>query len=347
MHSVINAVSFYYGPSAQTRPREVSGEMDSPDLAAALKCVHKRYGHTVALDGLSLDLKKGEILGLLGPNGAGKTTAVKLICGLLQPDHGTIAYSEGYDPKRVGVLLEGDRALIERLTGRENLEYFAGLRGVHSGPARSNTIQRLIDRFGLEAIADQCVREYSRGMRQRLAVAVALVTDPAVVVLDEPTLGLDVEATEQLKQTLRNLAAQQLSVLVTTHQMDIAQTLCHRVAIISKGQVVVTDTPANLTALFATRGYEIRVEGSLPEAVQEALSCLGQLELKVSEGHSVVALNCRSPGDIFEALHVLGDNQVPLVSVKRCEPNLAQAFLAVVNGEAGRNAVMDCAPGRI
>lgn len=348
MHCAINAIAFYYGPRTQPGFFEGSGAGESEVTVVSLQGVHKRYGSDViALDGLSLDLKKGEILGLLGPNGAGKTTAVKLICGLLQPDEGTVRFWSGYDPKQVGVLLEGDRSLIERLTGRENMEYFAGLRGLKAGRPRADAIQRLLDVLGLGRVADKCVSEYSRGMRQRLSIAIALVTDPGVVLLDEPTLGLDVEATELLKETLRNLAGRGLSVLVTTHQMDVAQTLCHRVAIMTKGQVALTDTPANLVALFATRGYEIRVVGSPSEDVVAALASLGHVEVKAEEGHGVLVLNCSSPEGIYEAFPVLAAAHIELVGVRRCEPNLAQVYLAVVKREAERNAVVDCAPGRM
>jgi ABC-2 type transport system ATP-binding protein len=215
--------------------------------ALSLQSLHKTYGETVAVDDLSLDVEEGEIFGLIGPNGAGKTTAVECALGLRQPDAGTVRVL-GMDPQqasptqfygRIGAQLQ-EAALPDRITVREALDLFASF--------YSDTTDRtaLLDRWGLADKRDAAFNDLSGGQKQRLFVALALVHDPDLVILDEISTGLDPEARRGTRDLLREVQATGTTVILVTHFMDEAQALCDRVAMIDQGRCVALDTPAAL-----------------------------------------------------------------------------------------------------
>jgi ABC-2 type transport system ATP-binding protein len=223
-----------------------------------------------AVDGIDLVVEPGEIFGLLGPNGAGKTTTMKMLATLLIPTSGTIRVL-GIDPLKrprdvraqLGAMLSGERSLYWKLTGRENLEYFAAL--YHVPPAETKArIANVLAAVKLADRADDYVERYSTGMRQRLALARALLPNPPLVVLDEPTVGLDPQASRDLRDRVRELKAQGRTVLLTTHYMEEADQLCDRIAIIDHGRIVALDTPAALKRTIRAEEVvhlEIGVEG--------------------------------------------------------------------------------------
>jgi ABC-2 type transport system ATP-binding protein len=205
-----------------------------------------------AVDGIDLLVEPGEIFGILGPNGAGKTTTMKMLATLLIPTSGTIRVL-GIDPlerprevrARLGAMLSGERSLYWKLTGRENLEYFAAL--YHVPPAETKArIADVLEAVKLADRAEDYVERYSTGMRQRLALARALLPDPPLVVLDEPTVGLDPQSSRDLRDRVRDLRSQGRTVLLTTHYMEEADQLCDRIAIVDHGRIVALDTPTAL-----------------------------------------------------------------------------------------------------
>src|SRR5919108_2804780 len=205
-----------------------------------------------AVDGVDLQVETGEIFGLLGPNGAGKTTTMKMLATLLIPTSGTIRVL-GIDPlarpreirARLGAMLSGERSLYWKLTARENLEYFAALYHVPPAEVRRR-IGEVLAAVELTDRADDYVERYSTGMRQRLALPRALVPHPPLIILHEPPLGVDPQASRDLRDRVRELRAQGRTVLLTTHYMEEADQLCDRVAIIDHGRIVALDTPAAL-----------------------------------------------------------------------------------------------------
>jgi ABC-2 type transport system ATP-binding protein len=206
----------------------------------------------VAVNGIDLRVERGEIFGVLGPNGAGKTTTLRMLATLLEPTSGEVKVL-GIDvrthPREIranlGAMLSGERSLYWKLTARENLEYFAALYHVPPSQTRAR-IDAAIAAVKLVDRADDYVERYSTGMRQRLALARALLPDPPLVILDEPTVGLDPQAARDLRDRVRELKRQGRTVLLTTHYMEEADQLCDRIAIIDHGEIVALDTPAAL-----------------------------------------------------------------------------------------------------
>ncbi len=209
---------------------------------------------TVAVNGINLDIQEGEIFGFLGPNGAGKTTTIKMLCTLLEPTSGT-AKVNGYDVSKqaslvrqnLGAVLKGERSIYWKLTGKENLEYFAALYHIPRATAQKR-VKDLLARFNLEDKADEYVERYSSGMKQRLAIAKAMLANPPVLLLDEPTVGLDPQSARNLRELILEIKQEGRTVLLTTHYMEEADQLCDRIGIIDLGQIIALDTPSNLKA---------------------------------------------------------------------------------------------------
>jgi ABC-2 type transport system ATP-binding protein len=263
-----------------------------------------------AVDGIDLVVEPGEIFGLLGPNGAGKTTTMKMLATLLIPTSGTIRVL-GVDPldrprevrARLGAMLSGERSLYWKLTGRENLEYFAAL--YHVPPSETNArIANVLAAVKLADRADDYVERYSTGMRQRLALARALLPDPPLVVLDEPTVGLDPQASRDLRDRVRELKAQGRTVLLTTHYMEEADQLCDRVAIIDHGRIVALDTPAALKRTIRAEEVvrlEIALDGDERPVIDRLARSATVARSERSNGTLAVTAHCASARDFVPA----------------------------------------------
>lgn len=232
------------------------------------------YGETRAVDGVSFTVRRGEIVGFLGPNGAGKSTTVKLLTGMLRPDDGTISML-GYDlsretrrvHERIGVCFEEKNLYLE-LTARENLDFFARLFGI-----RRYDTDAALRRVGLDGRMDDRVKRYSKGMRQRLMVARALVNTPDVLFLDEPTDGLDPVSARAIRSVITEEAQRGAAVFLTTHDMNEADQLSDRVAFINDGRVVAFDTPENLKLEHGRRSVRVRLRTD--DGVDERVVDLG------------------------------------------------------------------------
>ncbi len=205
-----------------------------------------------AVDGVSLQIRQGEIFGLLGPNGAGKSTTIRMLCTLLEPTSGT-ARVNGYDVikqanqvrQNLGTVLAGERSIYWKLTARENLEYFAALYHIPPDVAKKRT-RELLERMELTSRADDLVEKFSTGMKQRVAISKALVANPPILLLDEPTLGLDPQAARNLRELIAQLKQEGHTILLTTHYMEEADQLSDRIGIIDQGKIIALDTPERL-----------------------------------------------------------------------------------------------------
>ncbi len=211
--------------------------------------VSKRYqARSSAVDAVrsvSFTVDAGGVLALLGENGAGKSTVMRMCAGLLLPDSGEIRFGPGSSPlprpstQATGCLLEGSRSLYWRLTPLENLEYFGGIKGLRRGHARARALS-LLNRFELSHKRDEPVQTLSRGMQQRLSVICSLIHEPQVLLLDEPTLGLDFVSSSLILQTIQEIASEGVAVVITSHQIDLMETIATDVAIMRQGQIVVS-----------------------------------------------------------------------------------------------------------
>jgi len=214
----------------------------------------KRFGDKVAVDDVSLEVRGGEIFGFLGPNGAGKTTTIKMIVGLLQPTSGTVLV-DGYDiqaqplpAKAASGYVPDEPNLYAKLTARELLRFVGDLYGVDRQQAERR-LTELLRLFDLTQAGDDPIDSYSHGMRQKTAMAAALVHDPRVLVLDEPTVGLDPKSARLMKDILRQTAERGRAVFLSTHILEIAERMCDRIGIINRGRLIATGTMNELRSL--------------------------------------------------------------------------------------------------
>lgn len=291
------------------------------------------------IDGIDLTLRRGEIFGLLGLNGAGKTTLVRMLCGLLIPSAGRATVG-GVDlirqPRQVraavGLVAGEDRSFFWRLTARQNLTFFADL---HRLPQREGQrrVSDLLDLFGLADAADRAVGLFSTGMRQKLALARALMHRPQVLFLDEPTRGLDVQAADMLLTTIRELAAQHgTTILLTTHQLADAEHICDCVGILHHGRLQAVGAPAALrNHLHLCTRYRVQVS-RVPAAVVTDLQHLSpQLACEHINGTSVLAFSATDGLTLDAVLRTLYRVDARVASVEQLTPSLADVVRSVVN----------------
>ena len=301
-----------------------------------------RRTHDVeAVRGVSFTVAPGELYGLLGPNGAGKTTTIKMLITLLVPTAGTarvLGHDVVAEPAKVraaiGYVFGGDKGLYDRLTALDNLRYFAELYGVAPRQQRRR-IAEVLDMVNLSDRARDRVEGYSRGMRQRLHIARGLLHDPPVVFLDEPTIGVDPVGARELRRTIASLTEAGKTVLLTTHYMFEADDLCHRMAVISKGEIVAEGTPRDLKAIVADRTViEIETFGVDEDAVERVRQASGVSSVSIEDRDQAQVLHVQSPAgtELTQTLIGLLDNtRIGRVAVR--EPTLEDAYVALV-GEA-------------
>ena len=256
-----------------------------PEVALACRAVVKRYGDVVAVDGLDLHVYRGECFGLLGPNGAGKTTTIEMLEGLLAPDAGEVevlgqrwAEDSAALRPRLGIQLQ-ETQLADKLSVEETLRLF------RSFYPSGRSVAELLALVGLESKATAWVGKLSGGQRQRLSVACALAGDPDVLFLDEPTTGLDPQSRLQLWDVLRRFKAGGGTVVLTTHYMDEAATLCDRIGVVDLGKLIALDTPVALVqALGTAHVVEVTFAGGAPPPVERFAGLPGVVEARVTEG---------------------------------------------------------------
>ena len=311
-------------------------------MSAAVEAdgVRKRYGDFVAVDDLTFSVEPGEILGLLGPNGAGKTTAIRVLTTLLAPTRGTFAVAgipqnrPAEIRRRIGVLPES-AGYPERQTGAEFIRYHARLYG-HERASAASTADRLLADVGLHDRRRSLIAGYSRGMRQRLGIARALVNEPQVVFLDEPTLGLDPAGQRQVLALVRRIAREHgAAVLLSTHLLAEVEEVCSRVLILKRGRVAAAGTVSEIVRQAAApRSARLRVA---PERVEEALTVLTRspgIELVTPTdglpGSLIATLDRKtSNGEMNEGLRLLAEAGIPLLSFELEGVRLSDAFLAM------------------
>ena len=294
--------------------------------------LRRTFGDLVAVDGVSLRIDAGETYGLLGPNGAGKTTAISMICGLLEPDAGTVTVcgesvtSRVVAPRRHIGYVPQDLALYPDLTARENLAFFGRVQGL-SGRSLQDAVAGGLDVAGLADRADDRVEDYSGGMKRRLNIAIGLLHQPRLLILDEPTVGVDPQSRNAILSTVEGLADEGRAVLYTTHYMEEAQRLCDRVGIIDQGQLRAEGTRRELIGLIG-EGDRVRLVGTGDlEVVAEALRGLAAVDSVVvgPDGVDVGMPDARH--GVAGVLEVAASAGLAVQSVEVVEPDLETVFL--------------------
>ena len=305
-------------------------------LAVQAEGLVKTYAKDVkALRGLTFAVESGTIFGLLGPNGAGKTTAVKILTTLTQPDEGR-AVVAGIDvvsqPDRVrrtiGVVAQGSGVDVQA-TGRENLRLQGQLYGMR-GDSLEQRVARLLERFGLAEAADRIARGYSGGMQRRLDIAMALVHDPQVLFLDEPTTGLDPEVRADMWGEISRLAAEQhKTVLITTHYLEEADQLASRLAIVDRGEVVAEGTPDSLKRELRGDAVHVELDGAakVNGNLDDAVARLEGVRDIAVEGRQLRARADDGGRAVPALLQALEANGIPVASVRVARPSLDDVYL--------------------
>jgi ABC-2 type transport system ATP-binding protein len=294
----------------------------------------KRYGDTQALAGVSFAVERGTVLGVLGPNGAGKTTAVRILTTLAQPDsgRGTVAGHDvvtepGAVRRNIGVAAQ-DATLDGLLTGRQNLTLVGELSGMRRAAGRARAAE-LLEQFELDYAADRVVKGYSGGMRRRLDLAASLMTRPPVLFLDEPTTGLDPTSRLRVWDSVRQLVAEGVTLLLTTQYLDEADALADRIVVIDHGQVIADGTPHQLKE--QSRGARLEVTLTVPSpAAADAIAPLvaGQIET-TDDGRRLSAGVDSTPGLATEVVRALDRAGVRVDDIAVRQPSLDDVFFAL------------------
>lgn len=292
----------------------------------------------VALDGVNLSVPGGIIFGLLGPNGAGKTTLIRVLSTLLTPTTGQ-AMVGGYDVikeagdvrKLIGLILGGDRGLYWRLTGPENLRYTAALN--HMDPDFSKKrIAELIEMVGLKDAGKRPVEQYSRGMRQRLHIARGLITDPQILFMDEPTIGLDPMGAQEVRKLIPELARQGKTIFLTTHYMLEADELCSDICIINEGSVVAQGRPSEIKRTFSRiTVFEVILRKPDPNAdnALSSISDIGQIDTTFDGPIQKLTITVKPGAEIEGSLkNAIGPENIE--SMVRRDPTLEEAYLNIL-----------------
>ncbi|RDG32048.1 ABC transporter ATP-binding protein [Streptomyces corynorhini] len=286
----------------------------------------------LALDEFDLRVERGEVHGLLGPNGAGKTTLCRILCTVLLPTSGT-AEVLGHDVRAeahvvrrsIGIVFGGERGLYGRLTARQNLRFWGALYGL-SGRELRRRADVLLERTGLSERADDRVDTMSRGMKQRLHIARGLVTDPPVLILDEPTMGMDPVAAHDFREMIKQLRSDGRTVLLTTHDMREAEALCDRVTLVDHGKVIATEPTGAVGALLAHRN---RVDAAeVPPETLAALRAMPGVEAVEAGADDTVRIMTVDAATVTEALRLLVAAGVTRLST--APPGLEEVYLSLI-----------------
>jgi len=303
--------------------------------AIEISHLKKMFGDLAAVDNISFSVKKGEIFGLLGPNGAGKSTTIRMLCTLSRPTEGSATVA-GYDivkedgkvREHIGLVSE-KMIMYNQLTARENLKLFGKLYNIPDD-VLNKRISDLLNFVHMKKWADHRVSTFSTGMKQRINVIRALVNQPEILFLDEPTLGLDPQSTSEIRELIRRINVEdKTTIILTTHMMIEADMLCKRIGIIDNGNIVALDTPANLRKVVSgtdTTVFEIKISNLSSDMVLsvKSLDCVKSL---VQDDHTHIKVHSNGNDAFDNIIDILRKNNAKIRSVKNLEPTLEDVFL--------------------
>jgi len=317
-------------------------------FAIEISHLKKMFGDLAAVDDISFSVKKGEIFGLLGPNGAGKSTTIRMLCTLSRPTGGSATVA-GYDivkedskvREHIGLVSE-KMIMYNQLTARENLKLFGKLYSIPDDTLNKR-IDDLLSFVHMKKWADHRISTFSTGMKQRINVIRALVNQPEILFLDEPTLGLDPQSTSEIRELIRRINVEdKTTIILTTHMMVEADMLCKRIGIIDNGKIVALDTPANLKKVVSgadTTVFEIEIS-NLSSGMVSSVKSLGSVKSLVQDDQTHIKVHSDGNDAFDSIIDTLRKNNAKIRSVKNLEPTLEDVFLYLTGREV-REAVSE------
>lgn len=302
---------------------------NNPDPLVDVKDVTKKYGDFTAVNNISFEINKGEIFGLLGPNGAGKTTTIRMLTGLFKPDKGSIhvgGIDMGKEPLKakqiMGIVPEMANAYVD-LSAYRNMVLIGELYGIEKQKIRE-TAENLLKLFGLLERKNDKVKTFSKGMKQRLIIAMGLVNDPELLFLDEPTSGLDVESVRLIRELIRKFNGEGTTIVLTTHNIEEADNLCDKVAIMNHGKIVAIDRPARLKHIIqSTSSIEIAFDKKV-DVEKLKFDGVGSIK-KIGDK---IRLYTKNPGELLPHLFEYSQSSKnKILSINTLGPNLEDIFV--------------------
>jgi ABC-2 type transport system ATP-binding protein len=307
--------------------------------AISVSSLTKSFDEVRAVDGISFEVRKGELFGFLGPNGAGKTTTINILIGLARPDTGEIRITDidcTRDFKAAQHLMgtvPDESNLYPELTGFENLCFCGALYGMKKKP-REAKARELLERFSLTEAANRKFAGYSRGMKRKLTIAAGIIHDPPILFLDEPTTGIDVASTRQIRQLIMELNRSGKTIFLTTHYIEEAERLCERIAFIVSGRIVRIDSVENL--LQQVKGRHVvhfAVSNAAPDLCNELESAFPALEWEAVT-NEIIQVEGSQPISIAPLVRFFEDQGVEVTEARKVRPSLEEVFVEVTGIEA-------------
>ncbi|MCL2864352.1 MAG: ABC transporter ATP-binding protein [Lachnospiraceae bacterium] len=298
-----------------------------------MRNVVKRYGDNIALDNLNLNIKEGEVLGLLGPNGAGKTTAIRVLCGLVNADRGDVQVFgqkqtiKNLDTRRELGLVTQEITVFSDLSAIENLRYFGGLYGLRGAELEAN-VKEMLEFVGLSDRANKRPKTFSGGMQRRLNIACSLVHKPKLLIMDEPTVGIDPQSRNHILESVKEIATRGTTIIYTSHYMEEVQALCNRISIMDAGRVIADGT---IDELMERIQYEDRVHlyaVAPSQVLLEELKAISGVKHVVVEGNHYLITSNAGSGNVNRIMEVAGRNG-GVTSFSEDKPNLEDVFLTL------------------
>ena len=294
--------------------------------------IYKEYDNQVAVDGINLEVKKGEIFGILGPNGAGKSTLIGMICGLVKKTSGEIIYEE--DSKKIvkwkeniGIVPQ-DFALYWDLTARENIRFFCSLYG-YKGSELNKRTDKILDFVGLSDVGNKLATNFSGGMKRRLNIACAIAHSPKLIIMDEPTVGIDPQSRNHILESVLKLRDEGATIIYTSHYMQEVDDICDRIAIVDKGKVIAQGTSEELKALVSDKSvFNLTISRKI-KGLEDKLNDITAVNKVIlsDDKYKITTLKC---SDIIKKIvDVVSESGGQIINISNEEPTLEMVFLAL------------------
>lgn len=297
-----------------------------------IKKLYKEYDNEVVVDQINLEIKEGEIFGLLGPNGAGKSTTIGMITGLIKKSAGEIQYEDKTNKiskwkHNIG-LVPQEYALYMDLTAEENISFFASLYGL-KGNMLKERVSKVLEFVGLSDCGRKKVDNFSGGMKRRLNIACAIAHNPKLIIMDEPTVGIDPQSRNHILETVKKLRNEGATIIYTSHYMQEVDELCDRIAIIDKGRVIAEGSSGELKALINDkRNFRITLQKEMPELIEELDGMTGIENIIVNENEYLIS-TLKSTNVIDKIVTLIIKNKGVILNIINEEPTLENVFLAL------------------